>query len=116
VIPAGKKRLSIQPAANDTYFAEFERDFADKRDLAGLFDHQFFQRKYSGAFYQALLTDRIKFVAVREIKYHYLQVHDWIFTVENFDRSTRNSGWLITSIRPAGEAARAEYVRQLLEE
>ncbi len=112
----GKRRLFIQPAANDTYFAELERDFADKRGLPGLFDSQFFERRSSGAFYSALMSDQLKFVAVREIKYHYLQVHDWIFTVENFDRPTRNSGWLITSIRPASTEQRLDYEKKLLEE
>jgi hypothetical protein len=116
VAPVGKKKLFIQPAANDTYFSELDRDFANKRELASLFDRRFFQRRSSGAFYEALLTDKLKFVAVREIKYHYLQVPDWIFTVENFDRPTRNSGWLITSIRRANAEERSDYEKKLLEE
>jgi hypothetical protein len=110
------KRRFIQPAANETYFAELDRDFADKRRLADLFDPRFFEGSYSMPFYQAVLQDRIKFVAVKKIRYHYLQVHDWIFTVENFERATRNSGWLIASIRPANPEERNDYVRKLLGE
>jgi hypothetical protein len=106
----------IQPAANETNFAELERDFADKRRLAELFEPDFFDRHFSQAFFQALLIDRLRFVSVRKLRYHYLQVHDWIFTVENFERSTRNSGWLISGIRQAGAEERSNYVKSLLEE
>lgn len=111
-----RKGRFIQPAANETYFAELQRDFADKRRLTGLFEKRFFQRRYSGPFYQALLSDRIKFVAVKKLRYHCLQVPGWIFTVENFERPTRNSGWLITRIREAGAKERSEYIRKLLQE
>ena len=116
IVPASRKQRFIQPAANDTYFAELERDFADKRHLADLFDRQYLQRHYSDGFYQALLAGRVRFVAVKKLKYHYLQVHDWIFTVENFQRSTRNSGWLISSIREANPEQRSAYLRKLLQE
>lgn len=114
--PAERKVRFIQPAANDTYFAELERDFADKRNLTALFDQRFFERRHSGPFYQALLKDRIRFVAVRKLRYHYLQVHDWIFTVDNFERDTRNSGWLISGIRAASKEERSDYEKKLLEE
>ena len=113
---AGTKKHFIQPAANDTYFAELDRDFADKQHLSDIFDAKFFQRRYSAGFFQALVQDKLKFIAVRAIKYHYLQVQDWIFTVENFDRSTRNSGWLISSIRSVSSGQRSEYEKRLLEE
>jgi hypothetical protein len=112
----GKRRLFIQPTANDTYFAELERDFADKPRLGEIFDSTFMQRRYSESFYRALLNDKLKFIAVKELKYHYLQVRDWIFTVENFDRDTRNSGWLISSIRQVDPTQRSDYEKRLLEE
>jgi hypothetical protein len=110
-----RKRF-IQPAANETYFAELERDFANKRRLADLFDPRFFEGRYSAPFYEAVLRDRIKFVAVKKLRYHYLQVHDWVFTVENFERASRNSGWLITSIRPANPNEQSDYVKKLIGE
>lgn len=113
VIP---KRRFIQPAANETYFAELDRDFADKRRLTDLFDKSFFERTQSAPFFQALLRNRIRFVAVAKLRYHYLQVHDWIFTVENFERATRNSGWLIASIRGANVEERSRYLKRLLGE
>jgi hypothetical protein len=114
--PAERKVRFIQPAANDTYFAELERDFADKRNLTAYFDARFFERRNAGSFYLALLKDRIKFLAVKKLTYHYLQVQDWIFTVDNFDRETRNSGWLISSIRAASKEERSDYEKRLLEE
>jgi hypothetical protein len=109
-------RRFIQPAANETYFSELERDFANKRRLMDLFDPNFFEGPSSMPFYHAMLRGQIKFVAVKKLRYHYLQVHDWIFTVENFERATRNSGWLIASIRPASPEEQSNYVKKLLGE
>jgi len=111
-----KQRLFIQPTANDTYFIELNRDFADKRRLTDIFDAGVIQKPSAMGFYQALLSNRLKFLDVKSIKYYYFQVHDWLFTVENFDRSTRNSGWLISSIRQIDNLERSEYEKKLLEE
>jgi hypothetical protein len=116
IFPEPKKHMFIQPAANDTYFAELARDLADKGRLTDIFDKGFMQRRYSVGFYQCLVSGKLSFVAVKAIKYHYFQVHDWVFTVENFDRDTRNSGWLISGIRPLTTAQRTDYERKLLEE
>jgi hypothetical protein len=108
--------LYIHPTANETYFSELLRDFADKARLADIFDQDFLRRRHSLAFYQAILSDRLKFVTVRSLKYHYFQVHDWIFTVDNFERDTRNSGWLISSLLPADAGQRSLYEKKLLEQ
>ena len=113
---AQRKIRFIQPAANDNYFAELDRDFSDKRNLAALFDADYFGRRYSGPFYQALIKDRIKFTGVKKLRYHYLQVRDWVFTVENYERETRNSGWLISGIRALSKEERSDYEKRLLEQ
>jgi hypothetical protein len=113
---AQQKARFIQPAANDNYFAELDRDFADKRNLPALFDAHFFGRRNAGAFYQALLKDKLRFTGVKKLRYHYLQVHDWVFTVENYERETRNSGWLISGIRAINKEERSVYEKRLLEE
>ena len=41
VIRTDNKRLFIQPTANETYFAELERDFADKRNLPDIHIFQY---------------------------------------------------------------------------
>jgi hypothetical protein len=116
IYPEPKQHLFIQPTANDTYFAELSRDLSDKERLTDIFDKGFMRRKYSAGFYQCLLADKLRFVAVKAIKYHYLQVHDWVFTVEHFDRDTRNSGWLISGLRPLTPEQRTDFERKLLGE
>lgn len=109
-------RKWIQPAANNTYFAELERDFSDRQNLSSFFDSSFFGRRQSYGFYQALSRGQLKFGSVKAIRYHFLQIPDWVFTVENFERETRNAGWLISSIHHLPEEQRPEYEKNLLEE
>ena len=111
-----KKNKFITPASHASNFIELARAFEDKEHLSDYFEEGFFKRANAIGFYNALLKNQIRFVAVKDIKYHYLQVDAWIFTVENFQRKALNSGWLINQLKTATEAEKKLYIRNLLEE
>ena len=50
------------------------------------------------SFTSLLKEGDLKFVEVEDIKYHFMQIPNWIFTVEYFNRMNTNSGWLISSL------------------
>ncbi len=113
--PAGKNKF-INPASHANSFIELGRVFEDKEHLSDYFDTSFFKRANSIGFYNALLKSRIRFITVKDIRYHYLQVDQWIFTVENFPRKSLNSGWLINHLKNVTESEKHLYIKKLLEE
>jgi hypothetical protein len=113
--PVDKSKF-INPASHANSFIELGRAFEDKEHLSDYFDGSFFKRSNSIGFYNALLKNRIRFITVKDIRYHYVQVDRWIFTVENFQRKALNSGWLINQLKSVTESEKNLYIKKLLEE
>ena len=99
-------KLSIEPG----------KVFDDKDYLDSYFDKSFFKRNNSVTFYNAFIEGKIKFMHVKSIKYHFLQVSNYIFTVEHFQRKDLNAGWLINSLQSASAADKNNFIRNLLGE
>jgi len=106
----------INPASHANYFIELEKVFEDKENLSAYFDNSVFTRTNTSAFYHAILQNKIKFVSVRAIKYHFLQVTNYIFTVEYFERNDLNSGWLINNIKSSSAIDKELFTKNLLGE
>ena len=106
----------IHPASHSNYFIELEKIFDDKENLSAYFEKSVFDRSNSAAFYNSVLENKIRFMHVKEIKYHFLQVNQYIFTVEYFPRQSLNAGWLINSVKIASQPEKETFKKSLLEE
>ncbi|MBC7902140.1 MAG: hypothetical protein H7Y27_01895 [Gemmatimonadaceae bacterium] len=104
----------ISPAGHSNYFIEFSRVFDDKASLAAYFDPLFFNTRHGAAFYNAVQSGHARFISVKELKFHFLQVRNYIFTVEQFKRETLNSGWLINTLRTASISEKESFRKTLL--
>lgn len=108
------KNNFINPANHGTNFIELENAFNNKEHLSDYFENSFFYRKNAVQFYQAIMKDKIKFLFVKDVKYHFLNVSGFIFTVEYFSRESLNSGWLINSLKPYNNRDKETYKNKLL--
>lgn len=106
----------INPSSHANYFIELGKVFDDKENLASYFENSFFKRNNALTFYNAVLGGKIKFMHVKSIKYHFLQVSNYIFTVEHFQRKDLNAGWLINTLQRASAAEKKKFTRNLLGE
>ncbi|MEO5682164.1 MAG: hypothetical protein ABIQ88_05950 [Chitinophagaceae bacterium] len=106
----------INPASHANNFIELDKALADKENLDDYFEPAFFSRNNASGFYNSILNNRLKFLYVKDITYHFLQAGNWIFTVEYFQREALNAGWLINSLKKATPDEKAAYLKNLLEE
>jgi hypothetical protein len=104
----------ISPAGNGSDFAGLARVFADRQNLSAYFDQSFFQKNNATGFYHAILKNQLKFLSTKEIRYHFLQVNNYIFTVQYFERKSKNAGWLINNLTPASAADKQHFRKELL--
>jgi len=111
-----RKIKFIDPSSHLVNFIELERDFNDKENLSDYFDNAFFGRDNSLSFYHAVMNNKIRFLYVKEIKYHFLNVENYFFTVEYFPRQSLNSGWLISELKHATAKDKLTYKKLLLGE
>lgn len=113
-IAAADSTRFIQPASNGNNFIALGRAFEDREHLGYYFDKAFFAGSNAGGFYNALTLGRLKFLYVKRVTYHFLQIRDWIFTVQSFPRAALNSGWLINSLKKATDEEKQQYIKSLL--
>ncbi len=65
-------------------------------------------------FFDELYEKKLVFKQVNRITYHFLQIDGWAFQVKDFNRNTKNSGWLISSLSQVNEAEKKIYREKIL--
>ena len=63
-------------------------------------------------FIDMLSMGTIKIKQVQSIKYHFLQIPNWVVSVDYTYRDSDNSGWLIDSLQPANDKQKQAYRRE----
>lgn len=106
---------SLNPVSHATDFMGLNRAFEDAENLKAYLTSSF-QDDQLSKFAIELQNNRIAFQQVENISYHFFQVDGWIFTVENFKRPEKNSGWLISKLRQADAQEKEVYRQHLLRE
>jgi hypothetical protein len=104
----------LNPMSHATNFISLSRAFNDKMNVSDYLDSGFFTFASSKAFLRELLRDQLKYQYVKEIRYHFLQVPGWVFTVNQYRRKGVHSGWLISSLTRANDDEKQLYRERLL--
>jgi len=104
----------IQPASHSNNFIALEKALSDHDNLRAYFDKNFFLGRNSLTFYNAIFNHNARILFVKNIRYHFLQIQNYVFSVEHFERDTKNSGWLINSLQQISEAEKIKYINNLL--
>jgi hypothetical protein len=69
-----------------------------------------YQPDILSVFMNEVWSGRLTLQSVNKIKYHFLQLPGWILCVEQFNRTSRNSGWLISYLQEADKNVKTEYL------
>jgi hypothetical protein len=57
-----------------------------------------FQPDYLSLFFYEVKKGTLKFKSVDNLKFHIFQINNWYFEVSWFNRSGKNTGWLISNL------------------
>lgn len=106
-------RAFLNPVSHATDFMGLTRAFEDPENLKGYLTSSF-EDDHLSKFAIEMKNNRITFQQVENISYHFFQVDGWVFTVENFQRQEKNSGWLISRLIQANAKEKEEYKEYLL--
>jgi hypothetical protein len=104
----------LNPISHATDFAGLSKAFENKEEVQDYLDSSFLKYPFSKAFMKSMLNRQLQFLYIRKISYHFFQVNGWEFTVNNFQRNSMNSGWLISSLARISPAAKREDENKLL--
>ncbi|MEQ9443390.1 MAG: hypothetical protein RIG62_30405 [Cyclobacteriaceae bacterium] len=104
---------TLNPASFGTDFMALVDALKDTANLEGYIAPQNINRPLVSLLNQLYLRNLI-FKQVNHITYHFLQIKDWIFQVQDFRRQSTNSGWLINSLMSVSEEEKDLYREQVL--
>jgi hypothetical protein len=98
----------INPTNHNLRFSRLQRHIDGSDDILGLLPNDW-EIDYMSIFLYLVSRGDIELLRVNKIKYHFLQIENFIFTVEYFDRPTLKSGWLISEIITADTLAKKRF-------
>ncbi|MEA5461058.1 hypothetical protein VB796_18495 [Arcicella sp. LKC2W] len=107
----GEKGLN--PYSHVLNFTELEDAFADTKNINSYLDEAFITDR-TKPILEAITTKKINFRYVQDIKYHFMQIDGWIFSVQQFKRMTRQAGWLISELHSANQFEKDSYKKSVL--
>lgn len=97
---SGDTNRFLSPMCHATNFICLGNAFGDLANIRDYLDKSFTGDPESISFLHALMKREITFQYVETVRYHFLQIREWAFIVENFNRKdSYNSGWLISSLK-----------------
>lgn len=105
--------MFIPPNAHETNFISLGRALENTAN-ASLYAHKGFEEDILSLFFYAVKTGNLSLNYVEALSFHFLQVDNWVFTLEKFNRMTSNSGWLITKLLNYPEKQKELYKKKEL--
>lgn len=101
----------IPPTNHEVDFVHLLEIFNKQKDISSYVSERHSQNQL-GTLNHMLKNEDIKMLGTTTPRYHFLQIPGWVFTVDFFNRSNKNSGWLISDLQ---EAKRSEVLQYKVE-
>jgi len=105
----------IATSSYATNFSELANTFADKKNILDYFTAELLATERGRKFVNMILQNKIEFKHASDIKFYFYQIPNWVFEVEEFDRKSLNSGWLINDIKKVQQSEKEVSRRKLLQ-
>lgn len=110
-----RNTMSSIPATNHAVsFLELHKIFNSTMSEYSCFDSALLQTMKGRKFVQLIKGGSLRFQETEHIRFCFLQIENWAFTVEEFTRNKKNSGWLINDIIKLSPEAKAAFIDHLL--
>lgn len=113
-MPASKDTLRIlSPVSHGTDFIALYDIFKDGDNIQNYIARDF--KIDTLTYFIALLNlSKIELKELLDVRYHFLQIPKWIFTVDYYNRKELNSGWLISKLQRVSIEEKENYKAQIL--
>lgn len=102
----------LHPLSHELDFMNLAKVFRSSKDLAGYVAQDWGPDPLT-LFLLDIAEGNLVFRTVTDLRFHFLQVGGWYFTLEDVQRPGYNTGWLITELQAMPAAAR-EAKRQAI--
>lgn len=109
------KKKYIPSSSYAIDFLTLHRVFTDSMNETDYFDEELLLTDKAKQLISLVKNKKLVFQYATDIKFHFFQIPGWIFVVENIDRKSKNSGWLINKLQRAGDLEKEVARKKLLQ-
>ncbi|UJP64316.1 hypothetical protein [Mongoliitalea daihaiensis] len=95
--PEGSSKSFLHPLSHELGFMNLRKAFQES-NLPESFTTSDFQPDYLTLFLYEMKRGNIKFDNIRDVKFHFFQINNWYFELNQFNRPGFNTGWLISNL------------------
>ncbi len=103
----------ISPVSHGTGFIALYDVFKDGANIQNYIAKDYIPDTLT-YFISLMSLNKIKLTEVNKVKYHFLQITGWVFTVDYFNRKELNSGWLISELKRMSNNEKRAYKKEIL--
>jgi hypothetical protein len=115
IIKNKKSKREIISASDYMYgFLDLNRIFDVTLDERTCFSKQFIASENGRRLINLIKEGKLKYRTASDLEFYFTQVPNFVLVVNDFDRATLNSGWLIKNIYKIPENYKANYRNRLL--
>lgn len=95
--PEGSSKSFLHPLSHELGFMNLRKAFQEN-NLPESFTTSEFQPDYLTLFLYEMKRGNLKFDNIRNVKFHFFQINNWYFELNQFNRPGFNTGWLISNL------------------
>lgn len=103
------KRLTISPVDHEIHFMSLQDFFQANQKITPAMRSNNKEIDELSFFLGLCVAEAIEFVQVDDLKFHFMDVPNYVFTVEEIGRRGTNSGWLITQLKKMNDSEKEQY-------
>ena len=110
--PGGNDKGFLHPLSHELGFMNLRRAFQDSKTPESYTTKEF-QPDFLTLFLYEMKKGGIKFETVTDVKFHFFQISNWYFELNQFNRPGFNTGWLISSLvklKPGDKEVIQKYI------
>ncbi|WP_194973206.1 hypothetical protein [Aquiflexum lacus] len=95
--PSGSEKGFLHPLSHELGFMNLRRAFQDS-DTPEAFTSKEYEPDYLTLFLYEMKKGNIRFETISDVKFHFFQINNWYFELNQFNRPGFNTGWLIGNL------------------
>lgn len=109
-----EKRVTISPVDHETHFMSLHDLFQSNPRLIPSMRSKNIEINQMSFLFGLSVSKKIQYLHVEKLLFHFLDVPNYIFYIEEFGRRDTNSGWLISHLEKADKEFKQKYINNLL--
>lgn len=107
-------KSAISPVEHEIHFMELQSIFKNDRQNVFGYRQNGYKIDQLSVFLALVYTGQISFSSVSETKFHFFNIPNYRFVVEEIGRRGSNAGWLITTFEKLPQSKKQSFINNLI--